>query len=669
MFAVQEDLPVCAGLRLDAAPSVFRVAPVSIFESWITTARLNQRGEPVTELRSSYAGVASQDVSANVISTSKVSDGRPSASPDAEGPESDVDGSVEQRRGLPRLPAQQSTSADHTRTVVAAQAAGMFLAGNRVESADVVMVDAEGPVESRVVAMPSGELTEVESVGGAKEAIFEGCPDTTTEVGRVDTRKYESNVLPYEDDNGVFWFECHGFMLKEQFLLFYAAHRANERVIRAVALSVKSSEGLQEWMRRLEGVMVAKGQAVNVLRVFVADGIEIWAAAAMAHERRKLQAMDGAEYGAVRTGGPGSARDVQQSVAGVEMAMRDNARILRVEQGEAEPTGGAQRTTVLTVRSVIAAKPPGILMQTVALVGGKPEIVFNDSGADVSCISTATVKRLGLTVTPTRVIVCNPNGTPFTVRGTTLMTLQFGAKEFKFPFQVLDDVDVGILVGDDFLRHFKCTMSYGSGFIEYDGVPVSTVQEISSRATLRMYRATEGLSVVLSEDILVDARKPADVSGRLILPTGFPYRTHTWTFEPLAVTEAALGVTIAPAVVKLESADSVRVRVVGRQGAPTAVTLIAGTVLGTIHTIRRDSRHFDEVRVLRALQTPPADPGRAEQPKMDTEIHVNVGGVQNVLVVGRYSEWCMRGSWSGHRPMRRSFRPTSPRYSSSCPWT
>ena len=106
------------------------------------------------------------------------------------------------------------------------------------------MVDAEGPVESRVVAMPSGELTEVESVGGAKEAIFEGCPDTTTEVGRVDTRKYESNVLPYEDDNGVFWFECHGFKLKEQFLLFYAAHRANERVIPAVALSVKSSEGL-----------------------------------------------------------------------------------------------------------------------------------------------------------------------------------------------------------------------------------------------------------------------------------------------------------------------------------------------------------------------------------------------------------------------------------------
>lgn len=126
-------------------------------------------------MRSSYAGVVSQDVPADVMSTSKVSDGRPSASPDAEGPESDVDGSVEQRRGLHRLPAQQSTSADHTRTAVAAQAAGMFLAGNRVESADAVMVDAEGPVESRVVAVPSEELTEVESVGGAEEARFEVC--------------------------------------------------------------------------------------------------------------------------------------------------------------------------------------------------------------------------------------------------------------------------------------------------------------------------------------------------------------------------------------------------------------------------------------------------------------------------------------------------------------
>ena len=87
--------------------------------------------------------------------------------------------------------------------------------------------------------------------------------------------------------------------------------------------------------------MVAKGQALNVLRVFVADGIEIWAAAAMAHERRRLQAMDGAEYSAVKTGGPGSARDVQQSVVEVEVESVANGRIWLVEQG-VRPNVGAQ---------------------------------------------------------------------------------------------------------------------------------------------------------------------------------------------------------------------------------------------------------------------------------------------------------------------------------------
>ena len=618
VFAVQDDLPVCAGLRLDAAPSVLRVAPVSILESRVTTACLNLRGKPVTELRSNYAGVVSQEVPAWF--TSKVSDGKPSAPPDAEGPEAVADQTVKRRCGLHRLPAQQSTNADHTRTALAARAAGMFLAENRAETADAMMVDVEGQVKS--------------TTAEAEEARFEGCADTTTEVGQMDARKYVSNVLPYMDEQGVFWFECHGFKEKEQFLLFYAAHRANERVIRAVAMSLNSSESLQEWMRRLEGAMVAKGQAVNVLRMFVADGIEIWAAATLAHERRKLQVVDEAMEGAVMTGGPSEAGVMKQGAVDVEASVGATASLSRGGAGEVEPKVGTERTTVQTVRSVVAVKPPGILMQTMALVEGKPEIVFNDSGADVSCISTATVKRLGLNISPTRVTVCNPNGTPFTVRGTTMVTLQFGAKEFRFPFQVLDDVDVGILVGDDFLRHFKCTMSYGSGFIEYDGVPVLTVQEVSSKATLRMYRATEGLSVELCEDMLVEVGKPVDVAGKLNLPTGFPYRTHMWTFEPLAVTEAALGITIAPAVVKLESADNVRVRVVGRQGAATPITLIAGTVLGTIHTVRHDSRHFDELRVLRALQTPPADPGRAEQPKMDNEIHVSVGGVQNVSVGG-----------------------------------
>ena len=252
----------------------------------------------------------------------------------------------------------------------------------------------------------------------------------------------------------------------------------------------------------------------------------------------------------------------------------------------------------------------------------------------MSCVSSATAARIGLTIEPAHVAVFNPNGEPFSVRGSTLVTLHFGDKDFAFPFQVLDELDVGILVGDDFLRRFRCTLSYGAGFVEYDGIPVRTVQQSSSKSTLRMYRATEGLAVTVAKDMILEVGRPVDISGHVRLPSGFPYRTHTWTFHPLMMTEAALGVTIAPAVVKLEGSNNVRMRVGNRLGAAVPTVLPAGTVLGTIHIVRQGHNNFDEIRVLRALSSSAVGTGRAELSEIDTTIVANADTIQNPSVGG-----------------------------------
>ena len=607
---------------------VMQVAP-AIQDSRVTAASFIQRGDPVTESRFAPASVVQDAPAVCTGPLTKLLDRKLSVSPGAERPDSDVDRSVGRRRGLHRLQAQQLLRAGPTDGDVAVSAAGTYLAEDH-EIVDVEMTDVNRAKDGRASTAMERMTTDAEMARDGQVAGFEGCAGTTDEVVTADARGYVDNVLPYVDDKGMLHFECHAFSVKERFLLFYAAHRANERVIRAVALSLKESSSVAEWMQRLEAVIISKGKAINVIRIFIADGIEIWETAVAARQRRLAVEIQGA-------------RCAQEAKEVKDLTPMD---VEYAEPSKVEPVvSGVDAVTeeVKMVRAVVAAKPPGILMQTIAHVRGLPETIYNDSGADVSCVSSAVAARLDLAIKTTRVAVFNPNGTPFTVRGVAVVPLQFGGKSFDFPFQVLDDLDVGILVGDDFLRHFKCTMSYGAGFVEYDGIPVSTVQAGTSKNTLRMYRSTDGLPVELCEEVILGSGQTFDVIGKVKLPAGFPYRTHTWIFEPLLMTEAALGVAAAPAVVKLEGVNTVRVRLADRRRSTAPVVLPVGTVLGTIHTVRKEAKALEQVRVIRALRTSTAGPGRAALSEDGILIHANAGEIQNASVVEGANEAVREG--------------------------
>ena len=499
---------------------------------------------------------------------------------DAGEPKSDVDRSIDGRRGLHRLHARQEGGTGPADQTAAAKAARMIPEGN----------------QDKLVTKDQ-----------------DGCVDTTSEVKTATPTDYVESALPYIGNDGVFRYECYKFTLRKAFLLFYAAHRAGERVVRAVALSMKSEETVQEWMAKLEGLLARKGVAGNILQIYVADGMEIWAAAEAGRERQKvLDQTRASEEGVEGTG----------RVSGDQMA------------GTALAVGTRVPETVKSVaRAVVSSKPPGILMQTVAYVNGSPEIVFNDSGADVSCVSTAMAKRLRLEIRQSELTVHNPNGTPFSSQGTADLSLRFGDRDFNGRFHVLDELDVGILVGDDFLREHKCVMSYGAGFIEYGGIPVRTVQSPRPQAARNAYRATEGAAVTLQTGTLPTPGQPQDVMGSIALPKDFVYSTHAWMFEPLMLTESTFGVVMAPAVVKLEDKMSVRIRLVGAAGLVKPSFIPAGTVLGVVRTIRgarAEAMLQQEIKAVRMMRTEPAGPGRPQREREDIFVPPEVSGFQNL---------------------------------------
>ena len=365
-----------------------------------------------------------------------------------------------------------------------------------------------------------------------------------------------------------------------------------DKVIRAVALSVKSPEAVATWMGKLESATRARGIAMNALQLIIAEGIEIWRAAEDGLSRRKIR------------------RTIEKAFGSEQ---RENKQTMSNE-------GKVAGTTV--VRTVVANKPPGIMMQTIALVNGNSERVFNDSGADVSCISTSAAKRLGLRINASSMAVYNPNGVPFTCRGCATVTLQFGYRMFPFEFQVIDELDVGILIGDDFLRRYNCILSYGAGCIEYNGVPIETVHAERSKAVMKAYRSTEGAPVILRERTVPLPGKMQDVVATIDLPREFRLGTYSWVFEPLKMTEATFGVKIAPAIVKLEGISTTRVRIVGGLGTRQLAPMPAGTVLGTVHVVRSKTEKDmlrREVRIVRSEEAGHEDGMSSSQQTTDDE--------------------------------------------------
>ena len=251
----------------------------------------------------------------------------------------------------------------------------------------------------------------------------------------------------------------------------------------------------------------------------------------------------------------------------------------------------AQASTPLPVEptgAIFAMSVPvrELSMRTEGIVNGRRVEVLNDSGASMSVIALDECKRLGLYVEEARkhgMSVTNPNGQPFVVQGTAKFDISFQGKVLEVDAVVLQDITVPLILGEAFFIRYNCELSYGTGTVVYDGAKVPVIGSGDYRS--KAYRATDGVPVVAAKDIVIEARSVATIRGRVTMPQEFPLEPYVWHFEPLTRACTTLGIAIPDAVVRMVNATEIGIRIFNMKPDRDAVTITAGTVLGTLRVI------------------------------------------------------------------------------------
>ncbi len=407
---------------------------------------------------------------------------------------------------------------------------------------------------------------------------------TVHTVGSIlESQERSVNVfVPASESGRTIFYEGMKFDSKKGFELFYAAQKLEERVIRALALNVKDAATLLIWEEELKLVMSQRGGDGDLLKLYYSEASEIWnteAGSASAVPVKECMTTDGPE--------------LEESPAMTTATVTPCASV------------HCPMSTLMTIGSEVSKNIDvvvnGVLMQTKGSVNGMDVLVLNDSGADISCISHKQALRLGLRVEATSIAVYNPNGQRFKCLGQVQMELQFGPKRFQCTCIVIEDLEVELLVGDDFLRRYNCVLSYGMGCISYDGYEVKTCSRIKDQDEKRIYRITDGSVVVAAQDILLKPGQLMMTSGRVLLPQGYQPREHVWLMEPLSASESEYGTAIVPSIVMLDRRNMVNILLSASVLMNGTTIIPTGTVLGIIHTLPEGDKGTVDCKRINAI--------------------------------------------------------------------
>ena len=249
---------------------------------------------------------------------------------------------------------------------------------------------------------------------------------------------------------------------------------------------------------------------------------------------------------------------------------------------------GAQADGMALPQSVhqLQVSPQGLVMRTRGYVNATPVIVLNDTGATVTVMREALAAKLQLDVLPATVgtTVNNPNGEPFEMTGVVTDTVSFEGVQFPFTAHVLRDLQVDFILGQDFLMKHNVYLSYGDAEITYAGVRVPVIDRPCY--TARRYRRTDGSAVYAGEDVCIAPGAVQDIFAVVKMRAGLPCAQYAWRFQPLQATQDTLDVTMADGIVRIEGSSDVIVRITNMRTDGKDVVVPAGTMLGTLRTLR-----------------------------------------------------------------------------------
>ena len=386
-------------------------------------------------------------------------------------------------------------------------------------------------------------------------------------------------------------------------MLYFLANSAKEMMFTALARALRHDNTTTKWLDSLRHTLRHKQWSRERIAELEQIANKLWdeAWAAAPHNQKPDNEERGAHAAPLTSRHYMSVQDAFPTPTHADSNLRIHA--LRNRTRQHHDAGAPDGPTIVPTTT------PGLAMRTRGFINASPIVVLNDTGASVTVISTPCARRLQLDVTnPSDVtVVLNPNGAKFAVAGVVNDEISFDGHRFPFHAVVLDDLQADLILGEDFMQRHGVTLRYGDNTITYGAITIPVLDE--ARYTSTTYRRTDGTPVYAGDDITIDPLATTDVQARVRLPLAVRLAQYAWHFQPLTQLQYLYNIYVPDAIVRPEDNDSVIVRIASNGRDGVAVTIPAGTMMGTLRTLRANPADASRPLLYAMAQVPAANPG------------------------------------------------------------
>ncbi len=296
----------------------------------------------------------------------------------------------------------------------------------------------------------------------------------------------------------------------------------------------------------------------------------------------------------VTKGGIGDAEDYNIGRVGREREERERCEG-EVRRGESDIGETRHGLTLCEIGvceeamndEITSTKKEVKMMLTVnAMVNGETLPAMHDTGAEVSVIQVKWATKTGMKILPmeSAIKILNPNGVPFVCQGVAKERLLIGKIWRSCTLVVIQDLDVPLLLGQDFLVEHEVTLNCGQGTVWYgdESIPTLPVR----KQTRKLYRATNGVGLTLEQPLTLAPGQAATVRCMVMENTQRWCSGWTWMVNPVGIVQREVGMTIPEALVEYHGGGGVILAVVNLSSEE--MTLRNDTLIGSLKTIPRE---------------------------------------------------------------------------------
>ena len=223
---------------------------------------------------------------------------------------------------------------------------------------------------------------------------------------------------------------------------------------------------------------------------------------------------------------------------------------------------------------------------------------MHDTGAEVSVIRMDWAARTGVKILPMEptLKVLNPNGVSLISLGVVHEKLLIGEKERSCSLIVVADIDVPMLLGQDFLEEHQVTLNCGQGIVWYANERIPTVPV--KRQVRKRYRATNGVGLAIEEALSLNPGQVATVRCMVMENTQRWCPGWAWVVDPIGSVHG-MGAVVPDALVEYHDDEGMVLAVMNL--SEERISMKRHTLVGKLRTIPLEAK----IRSVQAIGSVP----------------------------------------------------------------